>query len=383
MPRVGFLFDYRSDQVWHALPIACELSIRYPDVEVICLTASPAVQQSAQQLAKLYPGHRCRIQRGHIPAWGRLAKPFLGAWLPIEKQAMLYANDSFYRSLDLLVAPDVTSARIRNRHGLERLPMILTRHGAGDRAGSFRGEVNQFDLVFVPGTKTERDLIHRGLIGEDRCRRIGYPKFAAVDRLPRPKPIFKNHNPVILYNPHFDPDLSSWYRWGPQVLDFFAKNPHRYNLIFAPHVKLFGLRGRYKVSPPSRYYGASNIHIDLGSPKSVDMTYTRLADFYLGDVSSQIYEFIRWPRPCAFLNAAGVDWRDDAHFRHWHLGEVVESIADLDYSIEHGLSHPLSYQSAQEYALRETFDTAGGDSAIKGADAIDAFLRHQLAKTGS
>lgn len=49
--------------------------------------------------------------------------------------------------------------------------------------------------------------------------------------------------------------------------------------------------------------------VDLDSPRLVEMTYTLTADIYLGDLSSQLYEFLIRPRPVAFINAHRVDWQ--------------------------------------------------------------------------
>ena len=54
------------------------------------------------------------------------------------------------------------------------------------------------------------------------------------------------------------------------------------------------------------------------------MTYTEAALVYIGDASSQVYEFLRRPRPCIFLNFEQVDWRDRENYSHWHLGQVIE-----------------------------------------------------------
>ena len=83
----------------------------------------------------------------------------------------------------------------------------------------------------------------------------------------------------------------------------------RFNCIVAPHIMLH--QRRIHISPahkvvkwrndlPADLLKAPNIHFDFGSPNSVDMTYTLAADIYLGDVSSQIYEWIIKPRPAIF-----------------------------------------------------------------------------------
>ncbi len=47
------------------------------------------------------------------------------------------------------------------------------------------------------------------------------------------------------------------------------------------------------------------------------MSYTTAADIYLGDVSSQVYEFLYEPRPCLFLNSHEFAWKSDPNFAHW------------------------------------------------------------------
>ena len=54
---------------------------------------------------------------------------------------------------------------------------------------------------------------------------------------------------------------------------------------------------------------AGRVIVDLDSHRLNDMTYTNAADIYLGDVSSQVYEFSTQPRPCVFINAHGVAWQ--------------------------------------------------------------------------
>src|SRR3546814_14679599 len=78
----------------------------------------------------------------------------------------------------------------------------------------------------------------------------------------------------------------------------------------------------------TRYAAAPNIHIDLGSAALTDMSYTNGADIYLGDVSSQIYEFLKSPRPCLFLNSHGIDPDRDPNFAHWQSGPVISEAGD-------------------------------------------------------
>src|SRR3546814_2965461 len=68
------------------------------------------------------------------------------------------------------------------------------------------------------------------------------------------------------------------------------------------------------------------MHIDLGSERSIDMSYTGSADLYLGDVSSQVAEYLYRPRPCVFLNAQGVDRSEE------HTSEL-QSLMRISYAV--------------------------------------------------
>jgi hypothetical protein len=178
----------------------------------------------------------------------------------------------------------------------------------------------------------------------------------------------------VLYNPHFSAALGSWPLWGRAVLEAFA-NQDRYNLIFAPHLRLF--RGRSAQDTPELrpYRDVPHIHMDLGDTSAaVDMTYTRAADVYMGDVSSQAYEFLKQPRPCIFLNPRRLSWRGDPSFAHWQLGEVLEGCADFVKATQRaGVSHS-AYLQAQVEAFESTFDLTPRSSSQRAADAIASLV---------
>jgi CDP-glycerol glycerophosphotransferase (TagB/SpsB family) len=179
----------------------------------------------------------------------------------------------------------------------------------------------------------------------------------------------------VLYNPHFS-DLGSWERFGPEVLKAFA-GQDRYNLIVAPHVRL--LDGK---AATARWAGmladhaaVPHIHIDRGSDRSIDMTWTTLADVYLGDVSSQVYEFLRTPRPCVFLNAGGVDWPADENYGHWRFGPVLDSTTDLVDAIDAARANHDGFVAAQVAGFAETFSTAEEPASERAARAIADFMQ--------
>jgi CDP-glycerol glycerophosphotransferase (TagB/SpsB family) len=104
------------------------------------------------------------------------------------------------------------------------------------------------------------------------------------------------------------------------------------------------------------------------------MTYTQAADLYLGDVSSQVYEFLYRPRPCVFLNPGHVAWQQDANYLFWDCGPVVEKIAELDAALAHAFSAHGDYLSAQSARFLYTFGAPRNDAATRATTAIVDYL---------
>jgi len=188
----------------------------------------------------------------------------------------------------------------------------------------------------------------------------------------------------------FDLAVGPWmFDLGDAVLDYFA-GQSRYNLVFAPHVMFF--RRAFHASVEHRriarrgkmgrrFFGHPNILIDSGSEKSVDITYTPAADIYLGDVSSQIYEFIAQPRPTVFLNVHHSNWRNNPNYAHWRLGPVVDAVGDLEAALETAQAD-RHYRDAQALAFEYTFSVdASRSAADRAANAIVGFLERLPART--
>jgi CDP-glycerol glycerophosphotransferase (TagB/SpsB family) len=108
--------------------------------------------------------------------------------------------------------------------------------------------------------------------------------------------------------------------------------------------------------------------VDLSSDRLVDMSYTAAADIYLGDVSSQVYEFLLTPRPCLFVNAHGVEWKNDPDYAHWQLGEVVSPEGVIAAVARAKAEHPR-FLDRQQSAVAETFSDIP-DAALAASRAI-------------
>jgi len=373
--RVCFLYLAQAHHVLHSLSVALELARRRPDLEVDVAAASEGVFNYARLLADSIGGSSI-TWRLLGPAW--LRKMGGGDGIP-PKIPMLAASARTLGGYDVIIAPERTTAALR---GLGvRAGLVYTQHGAGDRAGPFEPRLARFDLVFAAGPKQRDRMVAEGLVAPHRCVVVGYPKFDLVDALAPALPrLFANDRPTVLYNPHFSAKLGSWGPWGGRILRAFA-GQSQYNLIFAPHLRLFGGADPRHVKDLAPFVGHPGIHIDLGTtPAAVDMTYTRLANLYLGDVSSQVYEFLREPRPCLFLNPHHAPWRANESYGHWNFGAVLDSVGDLLPALGSAFRTHGEYRTAQIQGFHHTFDLAGPPASIRAADAI-AWLADNLQRT--
>jgi hypothetical protein len=382
--RLGVLFNHDMlHQVAHCAPIAAELLRGFPDIDVTILSSSAAQETLVRDiLARAQVPMPRFVRLGVSLTTERLDRAF-GKVLPLRRIAALRFNLDIFRGLDAVLAPETTCTLLKTKFGLSHLKLIHSRHGAGDRSVGFRPVTRQFDLTLVAGPKVKERLIAEGLVDDGNCRIVGYPKFdlMTADRTPPPR-FFRNDNPTILYNPHLDPNLSSWYDWGRTVLDLFMRRGNN-NLIFAPHVMLFErrlhgslekFRLRWRHDLKSRYLKRANIHVDLGSTNCIDMTYTRAADIYMGDASSQIYEFLMQPRPCLFLNPRRIDWQGNPNFAYWRFGEVLDRPTAIEGAIDRAFAVFPRYEELQREGFEGTFDLGEIPSSLRAARAVAEFL---------
>jgi hypothetical protein len=349
------------------------------DVEISVLASSRAQLNVARQII----GHnvRCHFHLLEVPPYIALLDALFSKVAPFKRVAMLKYNLDIFEKLDALVVPERTSLLLKQKFGLTDLKMVRVCHGAGDRDVAWAGNIADFDYVMLPGTKHLSRMLEMGLVRPDNSAVIGYMK---LDTLKGKKPQlpFKDERPTVVYNPHFDPHLSSWHNMGLDVLEQFADNDD-YNLIFAPHIMLFQRRihtslahkvVRWRKDLSKRFLEYDNILVDTSSAALNDMTYTRAADIYLGDVSSQVYEFIANPRPCVFLNSHTADWKDNPLYKFWKMGPVVENVDDLFDALKYSTENQSLFRMAQIKLFRDSIDLQDTPSANRAADALLQFL---------
>jgi hypothetical protein len=372
--RIAFLYIAEAYQCYHAAAIALELA-RRPGVNVVNLFNDNET-----------PHHLERIRHAH-GADALPEKPLRKSWLTrnlqklkrlgMWKRMVMFDNRKQLNEYDAIIAVENSVAALRPL-GVQFPLMAYVPHGSGDRSRGFIKRIAAFDLVMPAGEKTARRMLDQGLITPATYALPGYVKLETAAHIARTsKRPFANDRPIVLYNPHKEPTLESWTRFIEPMLAGFAAQDD-FNLIVAPHVKYF-----YRRTPAIRdaweARRTDNILIDLGSDQSVDTSYSELADIYIGDVSSQLYEFLARPRPCIFLNAHGFDWRDDPSFRNWHLGDVVDDPAGLMDAVRTAIPRHDLYAELQERLARETLGDRSPGAAERAADAMMRMLSGRAA----
>ncbi|ANY20767.1 hypothetical protein A6F68_02267 [Tsuneonella dongtanensis] len=315
-----------------------------------------------------------------LPSVVRALATGLDRLFPASRLFRLYTNRKAFASADVIVSPERTCLHVMRFIPTDRMPRFaILPHGAGDRSVSYHPDFARFDRVFVAGTKVVDQLVAHGVAPES-ITVVGYPKFDTIELSARPD-FFGNGRPTFVYNPHFDPYLSSWYDVGPDLLRWFASpDGQRFNLIFAPHVMLF--RKELHVSPEYRIARqrpqvpevadrAANIRIDVASSKLFDMSYMLGADAYIGDVSSQVYEFLTRPRPTFFIDARSRRQRgEDEWLVFRKAGPVVRTVMDLVAVLPNFAEIGKAYRAVQRELFEYTFSVESQPASVRAAAAI-------------
>jgi hypothetical protein len=352
--EVAFLAISQAHQFLHWLPAALRLAGQ-PGVNVTVLVSSEA----GQEFIRSYdPEGRLRIKR----LWAPSVRSH-GLFAPPERVPVLLLNAPAIARYPTIVTTETTSSLLRRLPGFAS-KLIHLKHGAGDRDGGYNPKHAGFDLTLVNGPKDKQRLIERGLGHDENIEVVGYGKFELI-REPS-EPLFTNGDPVALYNPHFDKKVGSWARHGAEIVDAMEAIAG-WNFVVAPHVKTKAGRSIRSDAP--------NVLIDRGSTRSIDMTYTQVADVYIGDASSQVYEFIKTPRPCIFLNLDRIEWRSNPAYSHWQLGQVIEKLEELPGALARAADLQPTFEQAQREMLARSIDHSKTPASHRQAEAILDFAR--------
>lgn len=384
-PRVLFLFNHdAAHQAAHIAGIAGQMALHCPSVRVMAAVGTPAIRAVTEGLLPAGAKERLEWVALDLPTGLNAALAPLNKVAPVRRLARLRMHRALFAGVDMVVSTERTCLRVKRALGRRAPAFCYVPHGSGDRNVAYHPELAQFDLFLLSGQKLIDEMVRHDIARAEQCRLIGYPKFDTIDRSARLR-FFDNDRPVFLYNPHFDPHLSSWYDQGRDVLEYFRRNADRFNLIFAPHVMLF--RKKLHISQEYRtartrpdidaiYEGCPNILIDTNSSRLFDMSYTQAADVYIGDMSSQVYEFLLRPRACFFLDVhSGAAPGDPPPYEFWRNGDICRTAEELAALLPDWRARARHYADEQRRLFRYTIDDdRETPSTLRGARAIEAWL---------
>ena len=363
----------------HLAPVAAELA-RRGEMKVRAFVADDA-EAGALQAIFAGLGADVPIATLPLPGWAALAGRAAQKWRALKVPRLIAAAPMLSRC-DILVAAERTSTLLKRLPGLSPF-MIHIPHGAGDRAKGFERRIGLFDHVIVAGRKDRDRMIGEGVVRPEKCSVSGYIKLDAVRVLAKRYPkLFQNPRPIILYNPHFHPKLGSWRRFGRTLIEQVRAHDD-YNLVVAPHVRLAEGLSAGERQAIEALAVHDRVLIDLGSARSNDMTYTLGADIYVGDVSSQVYEFLSEPRSCVFLNVGVRGWEEDPSFASWHFGAVVEDPADAYSAIVDAPIRHADFAARQKAAVVATFGPCDGTAIGVAADIVTRLAEERVAARSS
>jgi hypothetical protein len=369
MIKVGFCFLAHQAHTPHQLPVAAHLSMM-SGFSVELLATTQVTVGDLQALLLHYPGHNCNvrlIKGGKFKSWlGRLK----GRLYPNVRN-VIKCNKSLFLSFDVLVTPHANLDTVFELDKSRKIKYVCTFHGAGDGDIGFDKKFALYDLLLTSGIDINERLKVEGVVHEKNCSRIiGYPKYEVVKA--SVMKLFNNEKPVFVYNPHYAKGLSSWPAFGFQVLDFFANHP-QYNLVFSPHIKLFD---GHLPAALYRYEQYKNIIIDVSSSKLMDASYTSSANVYIGDVSSQVYEFLYFAlKPVIFLDAESrKNWQSQPSFQMWKAGVVVNSMAEMSQAVESAVCTHDGFVDVQRGLVARKFSQTDVVPGLRGAQAIADYL---------
>ncbi len=373
--KVGFCFFNNPHHIYHAASIAFELS-QFENCEVSIFCSTEANESTVKSLARDYfSKNDCfddsclNIQFLQPSLFYRITRSIKNRDFPGYK-AIFNRHKDKLMECDTLVSPSNEIISFKENAGFESKRYVYTHHGAGDREYGFGEWVGLFDLVFLSGEDLKSRFLEElstrlGL--DDKMKVIGYPKFDLC-KAKAPRQLFDNTNPIFLYNPHFEPEFSSCFDWGESLIKFFVQHSDM-NLIVAPHLNL---AKKQKDALLNQAYGYDNILVDVDreSDALIDMTYTLLADVYIGDVSSQVYEFLSISRPCVFLNSKGFNWMGDPSFACWEFGEVVSDELRLDHALMSAFDRHPEFLERQKKGFAKRFYSDKSSASKLGAQHL-------------
>ncbi|MFH2146274.1 MAG: CDP-glycerol glycerophosphotransferase family protein [Candidatus Omnitrophota bacterium] len=354
-PAIYFCYNQSVHQIYHSLFVAIELSNVQDEYPVVVLSTSRQASEIIEEELSSIP-NKVRFQKIRHPGYGKTDFDinlfvFL-CRLRIHRPKAVVVTDYFDNVF---------------RQLLIKTFWVYVPHGLANREFAFEPHIKDYDLVILPGERDLKAMQER--IGPlSNCRVAGYSKldyfhYHAVKALE----LFKEKRPVILYNPHFDEKLSSFFDKGMILLEQLSKS-NKFNVIFMPHPDLS------RKYPQIVRKTAEFKNVLLIERHRINLEYMAQADIYITDVSSSVFEWLYFDKPAIFFNTKRVDWEKSKYYSSWALGKVAEDVPQLLIMLDDALKYPEEFREIRREIFKNTF--ANRDKIV--SKAIAEIIRDRI-----
>ncbi len=372
--KIVFPFLYGTHQLYHSAMTAMELTLQDKNLDVLCVSCNKEHTEILNEIKEKYPETRTEIVE--------LKQPFRYKYLNYKKKkypsvnAMVKKGKRFFKEADIVVTTSHGTIKMFKKYGIVSPKFIYQYHGSGGREYSFDLELSKYDMIFVTGEFTKNGLIKKKISHENKVKIVGYPKFDfPIDKDKIKKKLFKKDLPIVLYSPHWEPELSSYKKYAKDVLEYFSKQ-EKYNLIFAPHLLVSHWKNRFGYNIDFQDYSSDNIVVDFGSKFSTNGTYLSISDMYIGDVSSMVYEFIaRKPKPCIFFNAHDIEWQNNPDYKFWNFGTVFNTFSEFKENFKSAINDKKTLEFQKEN-IKKYIEITDEKSSVRAAKEILKFANN-------
>ena len=363
-----FLYFYGLHQLYHSALVAMELG-EISEHTVTCLSCNKEHTKVLNEIKAHYPNSKTQIIE--------INQPFRYKYLNFKKKtypsvnAMIKRARKHLNNADVVLTTSHGTPKMFKKYGITKPKVVYQYHGCGDRRYGFDPEFKHFDSMLVPGLYHQNRLVEENIISREKTKIIGWPKLDYV-KLNTSRKLFNNDNPTFLYTPHWKKNLTSYNHYTELILEYFSTHTE-YNLIFAPHILIKHWKTSNGYNINYDHYNSDNIVVDFGSESSTNGTYLDVADIYIGDVSSMVFEFIAMKaRPCVFLNAHKDQWKGNPDYRFWEYGIVIENESDFESTIPATINN-FSYSELQHKRVSEYIEIQDKKSCKRAAEALLGF----------
>ena len=363
--RVLFLYRPGIHHLFHSLYIAIELSKIQDEYEVCILN-------TGLDMHKIIKSEIIR-RNANINYFNRSV-----LFMVINKSYpnIIKLNKSILRKSDIILTASYGIPGCLLKNNLRDKFVIFTRHGTGDRKFTFNKGLFEFDCVFITSKKMYDQFREMSILDKlKNYLQIDYCKFDYLFYYPdKNLKIFNNNLPIVLYNPHYDKKESSFYKDAEKIVSAILESK-KYNIILSPHplVNKWYFFDRIKL----HFSKSERLYIDWSSIHKVNFDYMKIADIYLGDVSSSIYEWLFFDKPMIFYNSHNVEWKNNPYYRFWNLGNIAADPQELLKHLDKSISGDDSFARVRKETKEYVFGNIDGKASYRTAVKLYNYFREK------